>query len=168
MVHGVPGATQVLYKLRVLPTYNAPEDTVAPGNTFNEARKDDLKPPFRRYSLDFAVVPSNITFTATSDGLHHAHLAFVTIVYNQDGILVNRIARPIPATFNAEQYRNVLQHGFQYHQEISVPVSGTYTIRTGVHDLITNHIGATEIPVAVLKTLKPVNDTPAPPPTPAP
>ena len=157
MAHAVPGSTQVLYKLRVLPTSMAPEDTVAPGNLFNEAKSTDLKPPFRRYSVDFVVVPANITFTATADGMHHTLLAFVTIVYNQDGVLVNRISRVIPATLNQDQFSNILQHGFPYHQEISVPVKGQYSIRTGVHDLKTNRVGTTELPVAAVKDLAPIN-----------
>jgi hypothetical protein len=155
MTHAVPGATQVLYKLRVLPASTTPEDTVAPGNLFNEANRADLKPPFRRYSVDFAVVPSNITFTVTPDGMHHTLVAFVTVVYDQDGVLVNRISRAVPATLTPDQYRNVMQHGFPYHQEISVPVKGQYSIRTGVHDIRTNRIGTTELPVAAVRNLAP-------------
>jgi VWFA-related protein len=166
MVHGVPGATQVLYKLRVLPTYNAQEDSVAPGNIFNEANKPEFKGPFRRYSVDFAVVPIYLSFLKTPDGKYHTNVAFVSIVYDRDGQLVNRIARAVPATLSEEQYQHVMQKGFPFHQEISVPLKGDFTIRTGVHDIRSNKIGATEVPLSLVKSLPPVNAN-APPPAPA-
>ena len=43
-----------------------------------------------------------------------------------------------------------------FHQVISVPVNGNYYIRTGVHDLTTDKVGAVEIPAAVVAKLPPL------------
>jgi len=45
---------------------------------------------------------------------------------------------------------------FQYKQEISVPVKGDYYLRVGVHDLLTNHVGAVELPVSAVSSLPPL------------
>jgi hypothetical protein len=162
MYHGVPGATQIMYKVRVLPTLDTAEDKVAPQNLANEPNQAASKPPYRRYSVDFAVVPNDISYTATPDGMHHVVVEFVTVVYQRDGLVVNRISTIVRASLDADQFKRVQQRGFPYHQEISVPVKGDYSIRTAVHDIRTNRIGATELPVAMVRNLAPVHAVTAP------
>ena len=35
-----------------------------------------------------------------------------------------------------------------FHQEISVPVRGQYYLRTAIHDMISDRVGAVEVPIA--------------------
>jgi VWFA-related protein len=170
MAHGVPGATQILYKARVIPTTADPEDTAAPENKLATG-KGAPKPPFRRYSIDYAALPGDFSYTITPDGNRHMQVEFIAIVYEPDGTIVNTTSHVLRASLTPEQYKRVQQIGFPFQQEISVPVKGDYSIRLGIHDLKTNRVGATELSVASVKNLPPLSTLapkPAPTPTPAP
>src|SRR5580698_5667183 len=43
-----------------------------------------------------------------------------------------------------------------FHQEISVPVKGQYFIRTAIHDMVSDRVGAVEIPVSAVARLTPL------------
>lgn len=47
------------------------------------------------------------------------------------------------------------QEGLKMRQVISVPDKGTYFLRIGIHDLLSNHVGTVELPIAAIKKLPP-------------
>ena len=47
--------------------------------------------------------------------------------------------------------------GFQFHEEISVPVRGEYVLRIAVHDVQGDRVGAVEIPISSVSGLPPIN-----------
>lgn len=163
MAHGVPGATQILYKVLLRPIPGAPEDAPAPGNRL--ATPPIAKPPYRRFAIDFAAVVRGFSWTETPDGVHHATAQFVSLVYQPDGRLVNTMTRTVTATLSADRYTALLQGGFPMHLELSVPVKGDFSIRTGIFDLNSNHIGAVEVPVGAIPTPKPAPPASPTPPT---
>lgn len=157
MAHGVPGATQILFKVRVLPVSTASEETVAPGNVINAPNQTIVHGPFRRYGVDFAVLPLDISYTLTPDAIRHGVVEFVTVVYPPDGLLANRTSETIRLQLTPEQFAASVKGGLLFHQEISVPMKGDFTIRTGVHDMRNNNIGATELPVSSIVQLPPAH-----------
>ncbi len=60
MQHGVPGATQIIYSLRVLPDASPgmTEETLAPNNVANKPGFVPVKPPYRVFRADFGTDPS--------------------------------------------------------------------------------------------------------------
>ena len=50
--------------------------------------------------------------------------------------------------------------GIAFHQEISVPVKGQYFLRTAIHDMVSDRVGAVEIPVAAVARLEPLKSVP--------
>ena len=71
IMRGSPTPTEIIFKVAVLPTGppTQTEDTPAPGNIL----VDKAHGPFRRYSVSYAISPSDITFLRTSDGKIHAN-----------------------------------------------------------------------------------------------
>jgi VWFA-related protein len=166
MMRGAPDPTEITLKARVLPASTEPETQLAKDNTLNPS--SDVKGPYRRYSIDIAADPSSINIQRAPDGNYHALLQFLTYVYDQDGNLINIESNPVRATYSPSVYRQILHTGIPYHEEISVPLKGNYSLRIGVHDLATNHIGALEVPVDAIKNLPPVATAASTePPTPA-
>jgi VWFA-related protein len=160
IAHGVPGGTQILYKVRILPIEGEPSDTIAQGNILGDPK--EAKPPYRNYSVDYAVVSTDLQYGITPDGVRHANFEFVTIVYQRDGVIVNRTSRALQVSITPEQFQRLRQSGLQFHQVISVPVKGDYSIRTAIHDLRDNRIGTTEINVSQVKNLPALTISPAP------
>ena len=163
MMHGSPAPTQILFKVRVLPASAEPEDKLADGNKANLAR---LKGPYRRLAIDYAVVPADVQFTSTADDLHTAGLEFVTLVYSADGALVNSSVNAIHANLPRTQYERLVHASIPFHQEVSVPEKGVYSLRIGIRDLNTNHIGSLELPVSSVRELAPLPDATAATPPP--
>ncbi len=169
MAHGVPSSSQILYKVRILPTSAGTEDTLAPGNGAPTTGPNVPKPPFRRFSIDYTALPADLTFGVTPDGVRHLRMEFIALVYNPDGVLINHTSRAITANLTPEGLAQIRHTGFPFHQEISVPVKGEYSIRVGVHDLVSNKIGCSEVGLAGLMKLPPVSslEPAAAPPAPA-
>ena len=91
----------------------------------------------------------------------------MTFVYDQSGQLIGTTAKSIHTNMPVDGYKQLFQHGLQFHQEVSVPLKGDYYLRIGLHDLTSNRVGAVEISVASVKNLPPppapASPTPAPP-----
>ena len=51
-------------------------------------------------------------------------------------------------SLSPDLYQSMLNSGAKLRQEIAVPAKGDYTLRVGVHDLTTGHLGAIEVPVS--------------------
>jgi VWFA-related protein len=160
MMHGAPGATEILYKVRVLPTKDV-EDLIAEGNVLSPLGLKKASGRFRRYIVDFDADAKDMLFPPKPDGGFDCKVEFVVQVYQADGQLVNTASRTLIATLSIAQRNKLVYGGFPFHEEVSVPVNGTYSLRIGVHDFNSDHIGAVEVPVASVKDLPPVPETPA-------
>ena len=130
------------------------------GNVLNTDPKMKIKGPFRRYMLDFSADPHAIRFTKEEGG-YHCSIELVTLIYDRDGGLINSLSATVRGTLPPANYAKAMQTGIQYHQEISVPVKGEYFLRTAIHDLDSDHVGAVEVPIATVARLTPVSATPA-------
>ncbi len=165
MQHGVPGSTQIVYTVRILPDAapGVTEDTLAPENVANRPGFLAITPPYRRYRVDFGTDPSHVEFTKAADGTYDGRLQFVCFVYQPDGQVVNSISNTISLRLSPARYAGMMKSGgISFHQEISVPAKGDYSIRTGVEDLTSNAIGSAEVPLALVKNLAPLPSQPQP------
>ena len=93
-------------------------------------------------------------------------LQFVIYLYDQDGNLINVAEDKAHANLDTAGLASFRTHGIPWHQEISVPVKGTYYLRIGLHDVIGDRVGAVEVPIASVKNLAPPTPPAAQPSTP--
>jgi len=159
MMYGGPDPTQILIKVRVLPASTDTETTVAPRNVLNPESK--VKGPYRRYAIDYAADPHDVRVAPQPDGTSLMGLQFVIYLYDQDGNLINVAEDKTHANLDTAHLASFRTHGIPWHQEISVPVKGTYYLRIGLHDVIGDRVGTVEVPIASVKNLAP----PTPPAT---
>jgi VWFA-related protein len=159
---GGPDPTEIIFEVRVLPASLVTEDSVASGNVLNVDPKLKIKGPFRRYTLDFAADAHAIHFTPEANGQRCA-IEFVTLVYDHDGSLINSYTKAVRGTVSPAAYAQAVHSGVSFHEEISVPVKGEYFLRTAIHDLETDRVGAVELPVAVVARLPPPAPAVTPP-----
>jgi VWFA-related protein len=159
MIHGAPASSEILFKARVLPTVPTPQAqhrALAPAGSLG------------RYAVDFAVLPSDFSYTTTPDGIRHFNIEFITIAYRPDGSIANRAATGLRGSLTPAQYAALQQNGFPCHQEIDVPVKASISLRLGVHDRLADRIGTIELPLAGVQNLPPATtvETSSPAPTP--
>ena len=82
--------------------------------------------PYQRYSVQFAVDTRDLNCPSTADGAYHCAMEAVIFVYDGDGTLEIMQFAGLKADLPADKYTLLLQAGFRFHQEISVPVKGEY------------------------------------------
>lgn len=157
MVRGAPEPTEIRFEVSVRPSIADAEPALAPRNQGS----GKMKGPYRRYSVHYIVHQRDIQCPASPGGANICTVEFVACVYDDDGVLINTQSNEIKATIKSTYYAALrqpgLHPGFQYQQEISVPVKGEYYLRIGVHDLTTDRVGAVELPVSVVSVLPPLS-----------
>jgi VWFA-related protein len=141
MMRGGLEPTQVLFKVKVVQSPGT-DDAVPSGNKLDAK----VKPPYRHYSLSYAIDVNNIAFAASPDGNLRGDFEYGVNVYNADGDeLVNTVSKEVNPILPPSVYQSMLRGGANAHLEIVVPATGEYFLRVGVHDMNSDHVGAVEV-----------------------
>ena len=156
MGHGLPGTTQILYKVRVLPATTSTEEVLAHANVPTKTGAAAIKPPYRRLLVDFSANPRDLTFERQEDGTYTARIRFATLLYLPDGRISNRVSNTIDTKLTPAGYVALRSTGFNYRQEISIPAKGDYSLRTGVQDMNSGRIGSVECDASAIRRLPPL------------
>jgi VWFA-related protein len=145
---GAPAATQILFAVKLNPE-GASADRVSTGAKPNATL---MKPPYRRYELDYSVDIGNALFTTSPDGVRHGSLDFAVLVYTPEGVLANQTVNKINLDLTPARYVEMMQRGLKIGQLVEAPVKGNYFLRVLVYDPKGDRVGATEIPLADLQS----------------
>ena len=154
MLHGAPERAEVVM-------------TVAAAATGKYVDEKDRKPPTLKdrnvpfefhltgttemYSLSCKIDSSTIAFETSADGKYVPHLALTFLVYDSDGKVLNAETGLFNVPLSEAQHKAVLAQGLTVTQHIEVPMGRNY-LRIGVHDLMNDKVGATEMPVFVSRS----------------
>ena len=163
MMHGGPNPAEILFKVRIRPAAAPPEDTLIKGNRTNPDPKVKTDGPYKEYGVDLVPDRRQVScpVAANGNGNRSCAIEVFTYVYNRDGQLVVTTTASLRATLTPANYARMLVDGMAFHQEISVPVKGEYFLRTAIHDLVSDRVGAVEVPVALVAHLQPLQSLPA-------
>jgi len=150
MGRNLPEYSQILYKIKVLPS-----DPQPPPDAPRIGSNPELKGPFTRYSVDFAIAPQDLKLDSTPEGGRHGNIEIVLLAYDREGKPLNFVVTKGDVDLDAKLYANVQQVGLQIHKEIDVPKEYVY-LRTGIYDLKSHAVGTLGVPLpdAVLTTAK--------------
>jgi hypothetical protein len=153
-----------LFKLRVRPAATPPADEPVKGSKVNPDPKVKVEGPYKEYGVD--MVPDKNSIKDLScppsgpDGNRICRLEVATYVYDKTGQLIVASSARTSARLTPANYATMLQRGMAFHQEISVPVKGEYYLRTAIHDMDSDRVGAVEVPVAAVAHLQPLEPLP--------
>ncbi len=141
MGRNLPDYSQILYKIKVVPADPQPApDAPRIGNN------TDLKGPFTRYRVDFAIAPQDLKLDPTPDGSRHGNIEIVLLAYDREGKPLNFVVTKGDVNLDAKLYESVQKVGLQIHKEIDVPNQYVY-LRTGIYDLKSNTAGTLGVPL---------------------
>ena len=146
MLRGGLTPTQILFKVRLDPA-SSTTAALAAGSQPNPKK---MKPPYRSITVSYSIDIDSIAFRRSGDGRYHADFEFGAMVYNADGDLVNTASLHVRPVLTAAAYQAMLKNGAPAYQKIDVPANGDYTLRIGVHDLTSDHVGALEVPTSAI------------------
>lgn len=161
MVHGGPDPAEILFKVRIRPADTPPIDTPLKSNQSNPDPKVKVQGPFREYGVDLVPDPHAVSCRLGADGNRHCALEVWTFVYNSDGERLITASNRLHTMMTPADYAKMLSGGMAFHQEVSVPVKGQYYLRTAIHDMVSDRVGAVEVPVAAVARLEPLKPLPA-------
>jgi hypothetical protein len=156
MLHGGPDPAEILFKVRIRPAATPPEQTPLKSNQTNPDPKVKVEGPFKAYGVDLVPDPHAVNCKQEPNGNRHCALEIWTFVYNSDGQKLITASNRLRSMLSPADYQQLLTGGMAFHQEISVPVKGQYFIRTAIHDLVSDRVGAVEIPVTAVAKLQPL------------
>lgn len=139
MVHGLPDFTQVLYKMKIVPSSPQPaKDAAIAGMNVK------LKRPVVRYELDFAVAVGDLTLQLSPDGVRHGSIEVAVVAYGRDGVRVNSVIGEQRITLSPKAYTETQGIGLQVRTEIDVPRGDIY-LSTGIHDVASRRAGTISV-----------------------
>jgi VWFA-related protein len=145
MMRGSLPATQILFRVKVV-EFSTPDTTPA---AENQPDPKQMKPPYRRYSINYLIDVHGIDFAPASDGNYRGDFEYGVRVYNADGDeILNSTSKTVSPILLPAVYRSMLNTGANAHRDIDVPATGDYFLRIAVHDLTTNRVGSIEIPTS--------------------
>jgi hypothetical protein len=163
MMHGGPDPAEILFKVRIRPANTPPEDTPLKNNQTNPDPKVKVHGPYKEYGVDLVPDPHAVNCRAEPSGNRHCAIEVWTFVYNSDGEKLITASNRLHTYLTPADYQKLLVGGMAFHQEISVPVKGQYFLRTAIHDLNSDRVGAVEVPIAMVAHLDPLQSIAAAP-----
>lgn len=152
MDRGAPAPSEILFKVRVLPTSAQPEDTVYSHNVPNP----DIKGPFRRYQVDYVALGNAFRLSKETDGKYHGQVEFVVFVYDSDGKLLNIDENNLGLSLDPATYANLLKTGFRFGLQVSTPSKKETFLRIAIHDVPSGRMGIVEVPSSSIEHLAPL------------
>jgi VWFA-related protein len=139
MQFGAPDTLQIFYKARVAPSEKQPtiNMTRTGGNT-------DMKGPFTRYDVDFALPVDALHLELLPNGSRHDNIELRLVAYDVNGKPLNVVVKNFDIALQPKAYAESLRAGVQLHEDIDVPIGKSY-LSTGIYELASKQAGTLEI-----------------------
>ena len=141
LLHGLPGASQLIYGVRVVPSEPQPEL-----NATHAGMNPKLTGPVTRYDVDFMIRWKDVQLQAAPQEAHSGKIQLGLLAYDRDGNAVNWIGGTQMMNLKPENYAAIQKSGIPAHMQIDLPNTDVYLV-TGVYDWNTRNAGTLEIPI---------------------
>ena len=148
MIHGGPNPAEIVFKVRVRPASAPSEDAPLKSNQTNPDPKVRVHGPYKAYGVDLVPDPRTVSCRQKPSGNYHRSIEVWTFIYNSDGEKLIAASNRLHTYMTAADYAQLLKDCMVFHQEISVPVRGQYYLRMAIHEMVSDRVGAVEVPIA--------------------
>lgn len=138
VARNLPDYSQILYKVLVQPLNPQP-----PADAAHIGSNTDLKGPFTRYGIDFAISLRDLKLDPGADGTQHGNIEVALAAYDRAGKPVNLVITKGDVNLDSKEMQ---KGGLQIHKEIDVPKEYVF-LRTGVYDLNASTVGTLGMPL---------------------
>lgn len=98
--------------------------------------------------IDYHIDLGGIEFADATEQRRQALVDCMAVAFDKDGKDVAHVANTISVAVNPAEYEAMVQKGIPMHQELALP-PGTYQIRIGVMDRLSQKVGTLDAPVVV-------------------
>ena len=152
MHYGSPPAREVQFSVRVWPVGGKEKmDRAAVGEVKMASKKKQAAPAqveVQHYVVDYTMDGSELRFIPQRSGVLHNSLALMFTSYNIDGLMLNSMSTVAQSDIQPEVHKKIVTGDVGFQQEVDIPVEAT-TMRLGVQDQLSNHLGTVDVPLPV-------------------
>jgi len=151
MQHGSPPSRQVLFTARVAPLGTKKKvDRATVGEVLLASAKEPKLPAMvevQHYGIDYAFEGSEMGFMPLENA-YRSVLTLMVTSFDGEGRMLTGISEVGTSNLEPAVYKDVIRGEFRVHQEADVPVEAV-SLRLGIQDQMSNHLGTVEIPLPV-------------------
>lgn len=144
MGHGLPNASELPYRLKVVPAALQPASA-----TMHAGQNAAIPGKLTRYNVDIEIQPGSISLAPDADGARRRDLQVALVIYNQQFKPLNWDIRTVHLQITREQWAQQQNSGIPIHLQIDAP-AGEVSLRTGIYDPASSKAGTLEIPLSIL------------------
>jgi VWFA-related protein len=152
MHYGSPPAREVQFSVRVWPVGGKKKvDRAAIGEVKMASKKKETLPTqveAQHYMVDYTLNGSELRFVPQQSGSQHSSLALMMTSFNSDGRMLTGVSTRAQSDLPSEVYRKVVGGEVGFQQEVDIPVEAS-SMRLGVQDQMSNHLGTVDVPLPV-------------------
>ena len=152
MHYGSPPAREVQFSVRVWPVGGKKKmDRAAIGEVKMASRKKETAPQqveVQHYVVDYTLDGSDLRFLPQRNGSLHNSLALMFTSFNNDGLMLNSMSTVAQSDVQPEVHKKIVTGDVGFQQEVDIPVEAT-TMRLGVQDQMSYHLGTVDVPLPV-------------------
>jgi len=152
MHYGSPPAREVQFSVRVWPVGGKKKvDRAAIGEVKMASKKKETLPTqveVQHYMVDYTLDGSELRFVPQQSGSQHSSLALMMTSFNSDGRMLTGVSTRAQSDLPSEVYRKVVGGEVGFQQEVDIPIEAS-SMRLGVQDQMSNHLGTVDVPLPV-------------------
>jgi len=152
MHYGSPPAREVQFSVRVYPVGGKKKvDRTTIGEIQMATRKKVALPPqveVQHYVIAYTMNGSDLRFVPQQNGGFHNSLALMVTSFGTDGRMLAGLSTLARSDLQSEVYRRIVAGEVGFQEEVDVPIEAT-SMRLGVQDQMSNHLGTLDVPLPV-------------------
>jgi hypothetical protein len=148
MDRGMPGFTELRYRMKVAPAAAQPAADAA-----HAGDNPSLSGPLTRYTVNFSLATDGLNLFPGPDGVRRRTIEVALVAYSQAGQPLNWETRSINLAIRPEQDAIAETSGIPFHFDIDAPPGDVY-LRTGIYDSSSSKAGTLEIPLTSIAVAK--------------
>ena len=107
--------------------------------------------PFRKFKVFCRLDPTQFQLSTLPDGSHHGEIEIVTLVLDNEGVMINSLRTTVEMNLNDANYAKAMAGGVEMLTQAAVPEKGSYFLRVGIHDKTSGKSGALEFSTSDVK-----------------
>ncbi len=150
MLRGAPTISEITFHVHLKPEGGPRSLTADPTlKSRDDKPVAHLTGPVLHYTLEYAISPAQVRFVPWQSNTYRSNLAFSAIAFDSDGKMLNSNVGLFNVPLKPEVYAAVERDSLHIRSAMDLPLGKKVYLRVAVHDLVTDKIGAFEIPLDV-------------------
>jgi len=98
--------------------------------------------------INYIISPNNVTFSDLPENKKHVLVDCMAVAFDKDGKEVAHASDTLDGTIPMTAYEAIMRQGLPANQELQLK-PGTYNLRLGVMDRVTQQIGTVDVPLEI-------------------